>query len=428
MSLYHRVVEHEVFPATGCTEPVACAYAAALAADRLGADVEAVTLRTDAATFKNGAAVAVPCSGGAHGNLIAAVLGACVANPAAKLEILERVTPAALDRATALYRSGACVQSYLRGQQDFCVDVLVQGGGHSARCVLAGGHTHIARIEYDGTAVFQSDAPAGRTGTLPYRRELQSMPFVDVLGLAEQLGDAEFEFLEQGITMNKAMVVPGLKAGGVAGQLQRMQSNGYLADDLFTRVKLAVAAAVDARMGGVAQPVMTSGGSGNQGIVVTLSIDTVGAALDVDRPVVLRSVAAAHLTNAYVKCAVGELAAVCGCAVAGGLGAAVGLVYMRAGIDMPKITHAVNNVIGDLSGLICDGAKPGCALKAVSSVDSALRSAFMALDDRGLSTADGIAGQTVEEAISNIGRLAAEGMPAVDPLVLSILASKRPAE
>ena len=177
-------------------------------------------------------------------------------------------------------------------------------------------------------------------------------------------------------------------------------------------------------MAGISQPVMTSGGSGNQGIVAFLTLDSVGRSLDIPEETILRSIGAAHVINSYIKCFVGELAVICGCAMAAGIAAAAGIVYQKKGAALPEISLAVNNVISDLGGLICDGAKPGCAMKTVTSVDSAMRSAFMALGGYGPESDEGVVGMTVEDSIRNLGRITLEGMFEVDPTLLDIIRTK----
>ena len=224
--------------------------------------------------------------------------------------------------------------------------------------------------------------------------------------------------------MNLAMSEWGFEVRGSAYQLRQMQRDGFLADDMFFRTKIRVASAVDARMNGMNQAVMTSGGSGNQGVVAILTPYIVGREMGVDADRILQSIAVAHLVNAYIKCFLGEVSVICGCAMAAGIASATAIVYQQAGIDIPRITMAVNNVIGDLGGLLCDGAKPGCAMKAITSVDSAIRSALMALKGYGLSADDGLVGRTVEDSLRNLGQITLEGMFRVDSTMLTILKDK----
>ncbi len=446
MNLLKEVFAHEVYPAFGCTEPISCAYAAAVAAAELAEPVESLRLLVDPGTYKNGAAVVVPRSGGAKGNLVAAALGAMLARPDLKLELLAETTDEVLHRATELRRAGRCEIECLAGHNDFHVEALVTGGGHEARCVLSGGHTHVALVEKDGhpvagdhvletgagaspdtsSAGFPVDGsePVPVSPPLAYRAALKKMDMEEVLALAAQLDAEDRAFIRRGVEMNLALAELGFEVGGTAAQLRQMHHDGFLAEDVFYRAKLAAASAVDARMAGADRAAMTSGGSGNQGIVATLTPSLVGRDMGVDPERIIESVAAAHLVNAYVKCFVGELSVICGCAMAAGIAAATAIVYQQRGSDVRRIALAAGNVIGDLGGLICDGAKPGCAMKAVTAVDSAIRSALMALKGFGLSSDDGLVGQTVEDSLRNLGRITLEGMLQVDPTLLRIIREK----
>ena len=424
MSLLKDVLANEVYPAFGCTEPVACAYAAAIAAAQLDEPAVGLALKVDAGTYKNGAAVTVPRSGGAKGNLIAAALGAVLAKPEAKLLLLQDVAPEIVERAELLISSGACRLECENDAKDFHVDVTVAGRQHNARCVLSGGHANIERIERDGNTVFQAKRDTATTAVLSYRERLQRLSLADVLALADEADEADRNYLRRGVEMNLAVSEWGFEVGGTAHQLRLMQREMFLMDDMFFRVKLRVASAVDARMAGMSQTVMTSGGSGNQGVVAILTPYIVGREMGVDADRIIKSIAVAHLVNAYVKCFLGELSVICGCGMAAGIAASTAIVYQQVGTGIGRITLAVNNVIGDLSGLICDGAKPGCAMKAITAVDTAIRSALMALKGYGLTADDGLVGQTVEQSLSNLGRISLEGMFRVDPTMLKIIQDK----
>ena len=424
--LLKDVLACEVYPALGCTEPISCAYAAAIAAERLGEPVERVDVSVDPGTFKNGAAVVVPFSDGARGNVVAAAMGAVLARPDDRLELLRNVTSAQLRSARRLVDADRCRVECIDGEHDFRIVADVAGANHRARCVLAGGHTRVATVERDGQPIEWTGAGdgSGCGAAVSYRDRLRGMPVRSLFELAERIDDDDRAFLRRGIAMNHAIAQRGVDSGRTAGQLLGMKRDGFLADDVFFRAKLCVAAAVDARMAGVNLPVMTSGGSGNQGIVATLPLELFGREMGVDGETVLRSIAAAHLLNAYIKCYVGELSVICGWAMAAGVASAAAIVYQQAGIDVEKITLAVNNVIGDLGGLICDGAKPGCAMKTITAVDTALRSALMALNNYGVTVDEGMVGLTAEESIHNLGRISIEGMFGVDPTVLKILQEK----
>jgi L-cysteine desulfidase len=428
MTLLKQIMRNEVYPAVGCTEPIACAYGAAVAAENLGEPVTGVDLKVDAGTCKNGAAAVVPNSNGLKGNSIAAAMGAVLARSALRLELLREATPAVVERARQLLEGGACSYASLPDSRDFRVEVALRGASRTARCVLSEGHANIERIEQNGRTVFDRHEKQGADRNAGYRDRLKAMRVGDLLEAVTSLDKEDRRTLRRGIEMNLALAEHGYEVRHTAYRLRRMKEQGIVADDLFYRVKVCVASAVDARMAGVSLAAMTSGGSGNQGIVAILTPYLVGQARGAATERIIESIAAAHAINAYVKCHVGELSVICGCAMAAGIAAAVAIVYQHAGVDREKVTLAVNNVIGDLSGLICDGAKPGCSMKTVTSVDAAMRAAFMAIDGFGLSVDDGIVGRTAEKSIRNLGRLTLEGMTRVDPTVVDILIGKTAAD
>lgn len=420
MNLYKTIIEHEVFPAMGCTEPIACAYAAALAAEQLDGEVEQLTLAVDKGTFKNGDAVMVPFTDGAKGNLIAAALGAYLRNPKLKLELLKEVTEETKLKARALCEKAKLV--CLGEEKMFCVDVEVSNKNSKARAILMGGHTHLYRLEKNGKILFEEEA--AKKGLLPYRNQIKNMKLAELLPIIEQLDEEDLLQIEKGIKLNLALINEGYALKKTGYQLEHMREKGLIADDLFFKTKKSIGLAIDARMGGMDFPAMTSGGSGNQGIITTLVPYIVGKELKISDEKIKRSIALAHLINAYTKCYIGELSVICGCAMSSGASTAAAIVYQQAGLDLKKIKIAIDNIVGDLSGLICDGAKPGCAMKSITSVDAALRSAFMALEDCGPAMSDGVVGKTIEESIQNLAKITIEGMLHVDPTVLKILQSK----
>lgn len=424
MNLLKEVLAAEVYPALGCTEPISCAYAAAVAAEKLDGPVTSLELFIDPGTYKNGTAVTVPGAEGEKGNLIAAALGALIARPEDKLELLRNVTPEILTSARRLIRTDACRLECLEDRTGFYVEARVSDGVQNARCILAGGHTTIQQIDVGGQTVYEASADQVQAGKPAYRQEIEASDLKSLLSLVETIDPDDMLFLQAGVDMNLEAARYGMIEGRTAGQMLRMHELGHLADDIFYRVKMRIAAAVDGRMSGAPRPVMTSGGSGNQGIVAILTAAMVGEDMHVEQPQILRSIAVAHLMNAYVKCFVGELSAVCGCSMAASIAAAAAIVYQQVGIDMEKISLAVNNVIGDLSGLICDGAKPGCAMKAITGVDTAIRSALMAIEGCGLADDEGVVGRTAEDSIRNLARISLEGMFGVDPTVLDIIRKK----
>ena len=423
MNLLKEIFANEVFPAVGCTEPISCAYTAAAAVEQIKGPLESVEILVDPGTFKNGAGVTVPNSGGRKGNLIAAALGAVIARSSLRLEILKDVTPEILARAVALIDDGVVKYGCKEEENRFHIEVLATGSGSRVRCVVSEGHTNITLLEKDGTSIVDTHPHAGSMEK-NYRDVMRGMKLEELLRTAIKLDDETRAYIQRGIDMNMAIADKGVDMKRTGHQIRHMMREGLKADDIFYQVKFKVACAVDARMGGMPEAVMTSGGSGNQGTLAILCPYVVGRYKDVEIGRIQESIAISHAVNSYIKCFCGELSVICGCAIAAAIGSSVAMVYQQDGIDMEKISFAIDNVIGDLCGIICDGAKPGCSMKIVSGAETAMRAAFMAWAGYGLSPADGVLGSSPEESILNISKVGLEGMLRVDPTVVHIIQGK----
>jgi L-cysteine desulfidase len=423
MNLLQEIFNNEVFPAIGCTEPISCAYATAAAVEQLKGGVNKIEITVDPGTFKNGAAVTIPNSNGMTGNLIASALGAVIAKSDLRLEILKKVTPLTLKKAQKLLKKGLIKYRCREDEKSFHIEVTARAKRESVHCIVSEGHTNITCLEKNKKSILHVHPHAGKKAK-DYHDILKKITIEKLLREATKLTGQQRKYIRQGIKMNMAISKKGIAMKRSAYQLQHMYKKGIIANDLFYKVKLRVASAVDARMGGLAEPVMTSGGSGNQGVLTILVPYLVGRDQKIKQSVIEESIAISHAINSYIKCFVGELSVLCGCAIAASIAAAIALVYQKAGIDTAKITFAVDNVIGDLCGIICDGAKPGCAMKIVSGADSVIRSSFMALAGYGLSVKDGVLGISAEESIRNLSRISLEGMGLVDPTLVHILQKK----
>jgi len=422
-NLLKEIFANEVFPAIGCTEPISCAYAAAAAVEQLKTPVQKLELIVDAGTFKNGAAVTVPNSGGAKGNIIAAALGAVIAKSSLRLEMLKDVPAGVLKKANELINNGVVKYTCKEDEKSFHVEVYAEGAGAKVHCIVSEGHTNITCLEKDGKSIIHTHPHAG-TKKKDYHDVLRKMKLEEVLREAVKLDDEQRAYIRRGIEINMAISEKGVGMKRTGYQIQQMVKSGLLGDDLFNRVKIRVAAAVDARMGGLPEAVMTSGGSGNQGALTVLVPYLVGTDQKIDNARIEESIAISHAVNSYIKCFLGELSVICGCAIAASISTAIALVYQKAGIDMKKIGFAMDNVASDLTGMICDGAKPGCSMKIVTGAETAMRSAFMALAGYGISAEDGVLGKSPEETIANLSMVSLKGMFGVDPMVVKILQEK----
>jgi L-cysteine desulfidase len=425
MNLLKEVLQHEVFPALGCTEPIAVAYAAGLAARELPGEVDRIRIVVDPGVYKNGLAVTIPNTAGQRGNLIAGVLGALIRRPELKMEILREITPATVQRAMALMAAHKARITYDPRRKHFFVDVRLGAGRHTSRAVLAHGHTHLTRLEVDRKVLFQEGEMEGRApALLPYKKRLKRLRLADLVDLAEGLDAADTAYIRQGVDLNLRIAHAGRGLPKVGHYLMDLVRKGYLMDDVFASSKILVAAACDARMAGLNFPVMASGGSGNQGIVAILVPWNVGQAFGVAESTIVKSIALSHLVNSYIKCFTGDLSPLCGCAIAAGVGASVAIVFQLKGRNLDQMTLAVNSLVSDLGGMLCDGAKGGCALKVVSSTDAAIRAAYMAVNGHGITAAEGYVGPTAEETIRNLSRIGLVGMAGVDVTMLGIMRRK----
>jgi len=424
LNILSEVLKNDVFPALGCTEPIAVAYAASAAAKQLDGEISEVHISVDPGVYKNGFAVAIPNTGGERGNLIAGVLGALIRRPELKMEVMSCVTADILSRAKTLIQTNRADIRCDRSKRLLYIDVLLRTENDSARAVIESSHTNIVRLEHNNREIFRSDAALYGAEDQAFRTTLRNARIAAIVDMAGQIEPPDYDYVKRGIDMNLLICKKGRSLRKVGHFISELVVNKQREDSIFSSCEAMTSAAVDARMAGLNLPVMSSGGSGNQGIVAILVPYFVGRHYDLEEGIIVRSIALSHLINSYIKCFTGDLSPLCGCAIAAGVGAAVAIVYQRAGKDMPKITLAVNNLISDLGGMLCDGAKEGCALKVASSTNSAIRAAHMALNNHGISHVEGYVGLTPEDTIRNLSQIGDVGMSLANDTMLDIMIEK----
>ena len=424
MNILKAVLKHEVFPALGCTEPIAVALAAATAAYEIKGRIEEISITVDPGVYKNGFAVIVPNTGGEKGNLIAGVLGALIKKPELKMEVLKDVKEEVIDLAKTLIRTKKAKISYDKSKTDLYIEIFLKAGEDSARAVIENAHTNLVRLEKNNQTLFEKERKESSSAGKEYKAILKEMKIAEFIDLAQQMDDEDYNYIRSGIEMNLEISKAGQKLQKVGYYISDSVKKGSLLNDVFSSSKILTASAADARMAGIDSPAMSSGGSGNQGIVAILVPYNVGKYFKIDERKILQSIALSHLINSYIKCFTGDLSPLCGAATAAGVCATAAIVYQQCGNDMEKITLAVNSLISDLGGMLCDGAKGGCALKVVSATDSAIRSAYMAFDSYGISNLEGFVGKTAEETIRNLSKISILGMSKVDETILGIMLDK----
>lgn len=425
--LFQSVLDHEVQPALGCTEPISIALAAAKAVQEIGKThlIERLHLVVSPGVLKNATGVAVPNTEGIKGCKFAATIGALAGDPDAGLETLKSVTPSDVARALQLLNNDKVTLWCDPSKRALFISVRVwTSDGHGAIATIVGTHTN---VHCTAVSKEHGDMEAPKAGEqhpvehpdtehddTAYRQLLGACTLEEMVELARAITDDQRDYILAGVEMNLAIA----KAG--------RQINGYgctLCDRNPDDTCAIAACATDARMAGMSASVMSSGGSGNQGVVAILVPYLEGMKNNVPLSVILESIALSHLLNAYVKVYLGELAPICGCATGAGIGASAGLVYQANG-TLEQIEGAINNVIAMTAGLLCDGAKTGCTLKVISATQATITSVSLAMAGRSAGVKDGITDDSCLQSVRNIARLVKESMTGVDGTIMEIIYDK----
>ncbi len=432
----------ELICALGCTEPIALAYAAALARLVLGCEPEKLTVGCSGNIIKNVKSVTVPNSGGMRGVEAAAVLGAVGGDASAALETLEGVTNADIVRTRELLAREDYIDiSLIEGVPNLYIEVRAEALGHAAEVAISEHHTNVVRCTRDGVPAIQL-CPAARaerdvedacSGTCALMSavsvqeaaedESQTAPVpglsLDVILDYVESGDISHAraSLERQLTLNAAISAEGLEnAWGAEVGRTLLATRG---DDLACRARARAAAGSDARMSGCALPVAIVCGSGNQGITCALPVLTYAEELGIEGERLTRALALADLVAIHTKSYIGALSAFCG-VVCAACGAGAAICWMRGG-TREQIGATVVNTLGNVGGIVCDGAKASCAAKISAAVDAAILGCDMALADRGFRAGEGIVQDTVEETIASMGYVGRVGMKDTDVEILKIM-------
>ena len=423
----------QVAPALGCTEPVAIALGAAAAMSMLpGDDFDSIEVALDPNVYKNALAVNIPGTNGLSGLNMAAALGAVCGDPELRLEVLRPIEEKHIKLAKAALADDKVKVTLLKGQRGLLVKNVIKRGDDVAECVIQDLHDNIVFMTLNGEAV---ESPllsvTGDTEESPIEtmeKWLKSLSLNDLIALTDELDDEDFAFLQEGVNVNMRLADQGLKFGmglSVGKTLERLVRQGLIKKDMILAARILTSAASDARMSGAPLPAMSSAGSGNHGLTAILPIWAVKDYVDnVDPKTVLEAIALSHIVTAYIKAHTGRLAAICGCSVAAGAGATAGVTFLLGG-DAKHIAGAIKNLLEDLAGIICDGAKQGCALKLATAAGTAVQAALFSLHGVNVHSTDGIIGNSPEDTMRNVGTLATDGMVETDKTILEIMLQKQ---
>ena len=414
---YISILKEELLPAMGCTEPIAVAYAAAVAARELGAVPETVEIVVSGNIIKNVKSVVVPNTGGLRGLAAAAAAGIVAGDPDAELQVISQATAEDHAKIAAYLKSAAFPIRESDSGYIFDIDIRLHAAGHTARCRIAGYHTNVIRIERDGEIL--RDIPYAEAGQ-NYATDRSLLNIESIVEFADTVDVEEVRpTLQRQIDYNLAIAREGL-TGNYGARIGQVLLRSY-GNEVHVRAKAWAAAASDARMNGCSLPVVINSGSGNQGITCSVPVLIYAEELGVSEELKLRALTVSNLITTHLKTGIGRLSAYCG-AISAGVGAGAGITYLYGGRHK-EIAHTIVNALAIDSGIICDGAKSSCAAKIASAVEAGLLGMEMYKHGSQFYGGDGIVTKGVENTIKNVGRLARYGMAQTDKEIIDIMIS-----
>ena len=415
------LIHQEVVPAVGCTEPMAVALCVARATEDLGCRPEKIRVWLSANMLKNAMGVGIPGTG-MIGLPIAVAMGAIVGKSEYQLEVIKDLTPETLDEGKR-YIGEDHIDIKLKHDitEKLYIEVVCERGDDTATAIIAGGHTNFVYEERNGQVLLAKRMCVGEDG----ETHGVALNLKTVWDLATTSPVDEIAFILESKRYNMGAAQASLKGnyGHCLGKtMDRPLSKGIFGDSIFSHIISKTASACDARMGGAMIPVMSNSGSGNQGICATNPVVVYAEENENTEEELVRALMLSHLTAIYIKQSLGKLSALCGCVVAS-IGSSCGITYLMGG-EYNDICFAVRNMIANLTGMICDGAKPSCALKISSGVSTALLSAVLAREGKHVTEAEGIIDKDVDRSIHNLTSIGKEAMCATDDMVLNIMTHK----
>ena len=429
------LIKQEVIPAIGCTEPIAVALCVAKATEILGCKPHRIEAHLSANILKNAMGVGIPGTG-MIGLPIAIALGALIGKSEYGLEVLKECTPDAVEAGKRMIADEAISIKLKEGiTEKLYIEITASATTTAASCtttasscpqsataIIAGGHTNFIYLSHNGEVLL--DAPL--KSTAEQNGNKTALTLKKVYDFATTAPLEEIEFILESQRLNKAAAETSFK-GRYGHQLGRTlkestREMSILGNNTFSKILSYTTAACDARMAGVMVPVMSNSGSGNQGITATLPITIYAEENNKSREELIRALTLSHLTVIYIKQSLGRLSALCGCVVAA-TGSSCGITYLMGG-GYNQISFAVQNMIATLTGMVCDGAKPSCSLKIASGVSTSLLSAILAMEEKCVSSVEGIIDNDVDKSILNLTRIGSESMNETDHAVLDIMTHK----
>ena len=413
---YINVLKEELIPAMGCTEPIAIAYAGAIAREHLGCLPERVEIEVSGNIIKNVKSVIVPNTGGLRGIEVAAAAGIVAGDAAKELKVISEVSTEAVSAIHKFLETTPTTVNFSDSKKIFDIMITVYGNGHSAYVRICEFHTNVVEIREDAKYVLQKDVAVEDSLGFTDRGFMNVQEIIEFADTA-RIEDVK-DILDLQIECNVNISEEGL-AGDYGANIGKVLLKTYGTDDVKIRAKAKAAAGSDARMNGCEMPVVINSGSGNQGITASIPVIEYAKELGVSDEKRYRALLVSNLITIHLKSGIGRLSAYCG-AVSAGCASGAGIAYLYGG-GVDEVSHTIVNSLAITSGIICDGAKASCAAKIATAIDAGILGYHMYKEGQQFYGGDGIVSKGVENTIKNVGQLAKEGMATTDQEILKIM-------
>ena len=420
--LYLKTLKKEVVPSEGCTEPIAIAYAASIAAEHLKGEIKEVNIYLSKNVIKNALGVGIPGTGGV-GIEIAAALGISIQKSYKKLTILSNFTEYELKKAKEIVDENIINIKQKNTNKALYIEVELLSETSKSKVIIEDTHTNVTLIECDNEIIMDNNSEVSED----LEEDYKLFKIADIYNFAKEADFDDIKFILESAKMNEKVSEEGLKGDyglQVGSKIIQKGNFNLFSNDASNKIIAASAAASDARMDGCAMPIMTTAGSGNQGIACSIPVAQTARLLDKSEEELARALVLSNLVTIRIKKHMGRLSPLCGAGIAGATGASCGITYLLGG-DLENINYCINNMISDLSGMICDGAKETCALKIATGTNAAIQCANLAINGISATANDGIVAKDVEETIESIETLIQNGFKNVDDTILNIMLEKK---
>lgn len=413
-----NIVGEDSTKAIGCTEPVAVAYAANIASDYINKDeISKINLKVSKNIYKNGKAVKIPNTGD-HGLDLAASLGAFTSKTDKAFLVFSNLTDDQINKSREFVNANKVNLNYIDDVPDIYIEATIIANNDQVTSIISHSHSHISKIIKNGNVILDNPFIKNKNSEF----SIKNMSFSDLEKIVRDMDINEIYFVLEGVDVNLKAAEEGLKGYGMGlgKKLNELKENKILPDNFISETRILTAAAADMRMGGGPFPIMTSGGSGNQGVGIILPVYMVAKHENLDDEILARGLFFAHIINRYVKEYAGKLCGICGCAIGAAIGSSAAIAFMLGG-GQKEIAGACTNIFANLTGMLCDGAKESCSMKLSTSAEEAIIAAYLSLNGVVSEANVGVVGENIEQTIANIGKLAHQGFKSADKTILEII-------